>query len=323
MIRSLCGQLKKLSVASPLMRPSWPAMAARASSSVQRELLDVTPPSLPEEEDPRYAPGSFLHHGTRLRYRNRPKFDSPRKKASKMYTMIMNEHIEKSKEYTPDVWKDDFRVGDAVELDIVEQGGIDTTDKSNIEKQRGVILGIRRKNMEFSVHIRDVIDGHAVEQLIPLHSPLVKKLTVLEKNFVHRGRKRVKRAKLYHMADWKPSCKSHDELSKSPPTIRCFSNLLFSTFFYRHAGHWVQTYSQTERGDQTAEEKEEEKEKVQELKSLLSLEVHVVLPLEWWSASCSHYSESGRVKRLILFNNKAMMLPYKRKQTIPNIPLST
>ena len=206
-------------------------MAARASSSVQRELLDVTPPSLPEEEDPRYAPGSFLHHGTRLRYRNRPKFDSPRKKASKMYTMIMNEHIEKSKEYTPDVWKDDFRVGDAVELDIVEQGGIDTTDKSNIEKQRGVILGIRRKNMEFSVHIRDVIDGHAVEQLIPLHSPLVKKLTVLEKNFVHQGRKRVKRAKLYHMADWKPSCKSHDELSKSPPTIRWFSNLFFFNLF--------------------------------------------------------------------------------------------
>ena len=176
-------------------------MAARASSSAPRELLDVTPPSLPEEEDPRYAPGSFLHHGTRLRYRNRPKFDSPRKKASKIYTMIMNEHIEKSKDYTPDVWRDDFRVGDAVELDIVEQGGIDTTDKSNIEKQRGVILGIRRKNMEFSVHIRDVIDGHAVEQLIPLHSPLVKKLTVLEKNFVHQGRKRVKRAKLYHMAD--------------------------------------------------------------------------------------------------------------------------
>ena len=231
MIRSLCGQLKKLSVASPLMRPSWPAMAARASSSVQRELLDVTPPSLPEEEDPRYAPGSFLHHGTRLRYRNRPKFDSPRKKASKIYTMIMNEHIEKSKDYTPDVWRDDFRVGDAVELDIVEQGGIDTTDKSIIEKQRGVILGIRRKNMEFSVHIRDVIDGHAVEQLIPLHSPLVKKLTVLEKNFVHQGRKRVKRAKLYHMADWKPSCKSHDELSKSPPTIRWFSNLFFFNLF--------------------------------------------------------------------------------------------
>eukprot|EP00957_Ditylum_brightwellii_P082911 6304080-Ditylum_brightwellii.AAC.1 len=37
-----------------------------------------------------------------------------------------------------------------------------------------------------------------------LHSPLLKSLKVLEKNFVHKGKKKVKRAKLYYLRDRLP-----------------------------------------------------------------------------------------------------------------------
>mmetsp|Transcript_12990 Transcript_12990/g.17017 ORF Transcript_12990/g.17017 Transcript_12990/m.17017 type:complete len:236 (-) Transcript_12990:289-996(-) len=206
MIRSLCGHLNTLSLRAPAFRhhgQQHSAASALLSTYSQSDIIDVTPPMT--EEDPRYGIGAFLHHGTRPRIREKKKFDSPRKKANKMFTLIMKEHIEKSKEATPEVWQESFRVGDAIEIKVATQGGSKTEERSNFVRYRGAILGIYRRKLDHSILIRDVIDGHPIEQIVPLHSPMVKSLTVLEKNFVFQGKKKVKRAKLYYLSERNPN----------------------------------------------------------------------------------------------------------------------
>ncbi|KAL7569344.1 hypothetical protein ACA910_016886 [Epithemia clementina (nom. ined.)] len=163
------------------------------------------PLELPEETDPRFAKGSFLHHGTRPRFRDRNKYISPLKRANKMYELLQQEAIDRAIAQTPKVWEERFHVGDAIELEIVHQGGANTTNKADKELVRGVVLGIFRKRIDYSVLIRDVVQGHEIERKIPLHSPLVRSLKVLEENFVFKGKKRVKRGKLYYLSDRNPS----------------------------------------------------------------------------------------------------------------------
>jgi large subunit ribosomal protein L19 len=118
--------------------------------------------------------------------------------------ILMNQILKESKsqdmEKKPAVWSTDFRVGDAIEIDYVPQGGINGNDR---EKLRGVILGRHNRGMDTSIYVRDVVYGEPVERKIPLHNPMVKSLTVLERNFVHKGKKRVKRAKLFYLRERK------------------------------------------------------------------------------------------------------------------------
>jgi Ribosomal protein L19 len=46
--------------------------------------------------------------------------------------------------------------------------------------------------------------GVPVERRVPLHSPLVRSIKVLESNFVYKNRRKVKRAKLYFLRDRNP-----------------------------------------------------------------------------------------------------------------------
>lgn len=140
---------------------------------------------------------AVLHHGQRPRYREKPKFKSPRKRASKLLHEIQTEAIAESKAAKPAVWETPFRVGDAIELKMGRT-------PEDTDKIRGVVLGIYRKGMDESVLLRDVVFGQPVERRIPLHSPLVQSVTVLEENFVYKGKRRVKRAKLYFLRDRNP-----------------------------------------------------------------------------------------------------------------------
>lgn len=153
----------------------------------------------------------FVHHGKRPRYRDYVKFKSPRKRASKLFDELNKEAVEKSKEVNPAIWKDAFRVGDAIELRMVTQGGVHAKDgeqkSQEMEKVRGVVLGIVKRGLGSSVILRDVVYGLPVERRIPLHSPMIKEAKVLERNFIFKGKKKVKRAKLYYLRDLNPLCK--------------------------------------------------------------------------------------------------------------------
>jgi Ribosomal protein L19 len=127
------------------------------------------------------------------------KFISPRKRANKMMTEITKEAIAKA--HNPQVHDVKFRVGDAIEITMVCQGGVNSKETQKI---RGVVLGIDRGGLGTGVYLRDVVFGDPVDRKIPLYSPMVKNVKVLEKNFVFKGKRKVKRAKLYYLRDRLP-----------------------------------------------------------------------------------------------------------------------
>jgi len=131
----------------------------------------------------------------------KPKFKSPRKLASKLFHELNVETINKSAEGNPNVLGVPFRVGDAVEIEMISQGGVKSKDT---DKVRGLVIGKVNRGLGSSIHIRDVLFGQPVERKIPLHSPLLKSLKVIEQNFLHKRKKRVKRAKLYYLRDRNP-----------------------------------------------------------------------------------------------------------------------
>jgi len=129
---------------------------ASSSASHRQQQQESSPTALPSPEDM-----PFAHHGKRPRFRNYTKFKSPRKRASKLLEEITGESVARSKESRPKVWEAPFRVGDAVEIKMVAQGGVGSR---KLEKIRGVVLGIYRKRLDTSVLIRDVVHGLPVER---------------------------------------------------------------------------------------------------------------------------------------------------------------
>ena len=141
----------------------------------------------------------------RTRRGENPKFKSPRKRASKLFNELNTEICSSMKESKPSVFEAQVQVGDAVELEVLSQGGVESTNRKNIEKMRGVVIGMKSRGLATSIHIRDVVHGEPVERKIHLFSPLVKSLKVLEKNFVYKGKRKVKRAKLYFLRERNPA----------------------------------------------------------------------------------------------------------------------
>ncbi|EEC51891.1 predicted protein, partial [Phaeodactylum tricornutum CCAP 1055/1] len=90
------------------------------------------------------------------------------------------------------------RVGDAIEIEMVSDGGVKSDDTDLI---RGVVIGITRRALDTTVLLRDVVFGEPIERRVPLHSPLLRSLKVLEENFIYKGKRKVKRAKLYFLRD--------------------------------------------------------------------------------------------------------------------------
>jgi large subunit ribosomal protein L19 len=127
------------------------------------------------------------------------KFISPRKRANKLMAEITSASMEAM--HNPKVHDVHFRVGDAIELHMVAQGGINS---NQTEKIRGVVLGIDRRQLGTGIYLRDVVFGEPIDRKIPLYSPLIKSITVLEENFVFKKKRKVKRAKLYYLRDRLP-----------------------------------------------------------------------------------------------------------------------
>lgn len=115
-----------------------------------------------------------------------------------MMNEITQETVAKSKAKSPKVFDVNFRPGDAIELVMIAQGGVKSTET---EKVRGVVLGKVNRGLGSAVYLRDVVFGEPVDRKIPLHSPLIKSIKVLEENFVKKGKKKIKRAKLFYLRD--------------------------------------------------------------------------------------------------------------------------
>jgi len=125
----------------------------------------------------------------------------PRKRASKILSQLNDEMVAKSKGSKPLVFEnDDYAAGDAIEV-VLQSHFSAGSLKEGEQKVRGVVLGrVNRGYGGTSVMIRDVVNGGVVERQLPLHSPTVKSVKVLKKNFI-RSKKQFRRSKLFYLRE--------------------------------------------------------------------------------------------------------------------------
>ena len=213
---------------------AWVAAASRQLPQLARQScrtlrhFSSAQPGVEPEDMP------YIHHGHRPRHRDYQKFKSPRKRASKLFAELSDEAVEKAKKANPAIWQESFKVGDSLELKLVTQGGVNSKEggklSQEVEKVRGVVLGIVKRGMGSSVILRDVVYGTPIERRIPLYSPMIKEAKVLERNFIFKGKRKVKRAKLYYFRNLNPLCKFLSPLSGADNilyTVLCTSLILF------------------------------------------------------------------------------------------------
>ena len=121
----------------------------------------------------------------------RPKHKVPRKLASKLMGELRAELVAAS-DGLPQVAP--FKVGDAVEVKFAEGA-----NNPRSATHKGVVLAITNRGADSSFLLREVTYGTPAEIRFPLHSPLLRSLEVIQEAFIHRGKKRVRRAKLYYL----------------------------------------------------------------------------------------------------------------------------
>ena len=127
------------------------------------------------------------------------------KKLTKRAGRIMNaldrnerEEIERLRKEKGQVF-DYFRSGDAVEVSIKDKG------ESRTQVYRGVVIAKRNKGLGTNfILINQIDDGETMELNIPLYAPSVKSIKLIQKAFIHKGKKRVRRSKLYYLRDRNP-----------------------------------------------------------------------------------------------------------------------
>jgi large subunit ribosomal protein L19 len=120
----------------------------------------------------------------------------PAKRASSLLAELSREEcakLKKGREYP------EFRAGDSIQIDHLPY-------KSSNEpiKMRGVVIAKSNKLSDSSVTLLNSDNGTPYIRRVFLYSPLVTNITVLQKGFITKGKKRVKRAKLYYLTERKP-----------------------------------------------------------------------------------------------------------------------
>ena len=74
-------------------------------------------------------------------------------------------------------------------------------DAKKPQKVRGLVIGRSNRGVDSSVTLFCKVAGTPMRRKIPLYSPFVKSVTVLQKMFLTKGKKRVRRAKLNYLID--------------------------------------------------------------------------------------------------------------------------
>ncbi|EGZ10207.1 hypothetical protein PHYSODRAFT_355846 [Phytophthora sojae] len=127
----------------------------------------------------------------------RTKLKIPTKRAASLLQQLEAEAVAKAAE-GKDI--DNFKPGDSVEVQyLLSRTG------SRVQRVKGVVLARRNRGTGSSFVIRNHIGGYGYEQKIFLHSPLLQSVKVLQEAFIHKGKKRVRRAKLFYLREKAPS----------------------------------------------------------------------------------------------------------------------
>jgi large subunit ribosomal protein L19 len=72
------------------------------------------------------------------------------------------------------------------------------------ERIKGVVIAKTRKGVASSFVLINVEAGTPVQRRIPLYSPLIQNIKVIQEAFIHKGKRRVRRSKLYYLWERDP-----------------------------------------------------------------------------------------------------------------------
>lgn len=85
---------------------------------------------------------------------------------------------------------------------MIEKYPFITSETTDIIK--GLVIGYTHRFADSALDIINVEFGTPIRRKILIHSPLVKEITVLQRAFIHKGAKRVRRSKLWYLLDRHP-----------------------------------------------------------------------------------------------------------------------
>lgn len=126
-------------------------------------------------------------------------YDGKLKNSFKRAGHLMNQLDKELAEYARNTYNrpqwDEIKPGDAVEVLYKETGA-----SARSQTASGVCIATKRLGgWNATAKVMAVLGPHPVEYHFPLYSPLVSHIRKVEDRFIHKGAKRVKRAKLYYM----------------------------------------------------------------------------------------------------------------------------
>jgi len=126
----------------------------------------------------------------------RVKHRIPKKRASALLDTLKKETFEELKGVR--AWPE-FRAGDSIEVKRLPY--VTATEP---EVVKGVVIAKTSKGADTTVTIINVEYGTPIVRQLKIYNPTIVDVKVLEEAFIHGGKKRVRRSKLYYLLDRDP-----------------------------------------------------------------------------------------------------------------------
>lgn len=126
----------------------------------------------------------------------RQKHKVPQKRASKLLNELRTEEFSKLKNNRE--WPE-IRAGDSISIDMLPY--VTATQADTI---KGVVIAKVNRASDTSVTLINNEYGTPIVRRITLYGPLVKDVKILQKAFIHEGKKRVRRSKIYYFMEKDP-----------------------------------------------------------------------------------------------------------------------
>jgi ribosomal protein L19 len=139
------------------------------------------------------ASAPTLKEGVEVARTTRMKHKIPQKRASKLLNELEREEFEKLRNNR------DFshvRPGDSV---LVER--LPFMSSNEPDKIKGLVIAKVNRNSDSALTLLNSENGTPIKRRILMYSPLVQNITVVQKAALHKGKKRVRRSKLYYLED--------------------------------------------------------------------------------------------------------------------------